>query len=108
LEAEPGFQPWSLRGIVLREERVLVGDIGCHTMPGPAYLAELAPGGVEMGYGLLEPWRRRGIATEAIGALMHWAGREHGVRRFVVSISPANAVAGAGGEAGVPENWLAY
>jgi RimJ/RimL family protein N-acetyltransferase len=51
---------------------------------------KLSPGGVELGYSLLEPWRRRGIATEAIEAVMHWAREEHRVQRFVLSISPDN------------------
>ena len=67
-----------------------MGDIGFHAAPGHECLAELAPGGVEFGYGVMESYRRRGLATEAIEALMRWAREEHGVERFVVSISPEN------------------
>jgi RimJ/RimL family protein N-acetyltransferase len=67
-----------------------VGHIGFHTAPGAEYLAELSPGGVEFGFGVLEPWRRRGIATEASEAVMRWARKEHQVQRFVLSISPDN------------------
>lgn len=90
LEANPSLQPWLVKAISLREQRILVGDIGFHTAPGAEYLAELSPGGVEFGYGVLEPWRRRGIALEASETLMRWAREVHQVRRFVLSISPDN------------------
>ncbi|HEV8229700.1 MAG TPA: GNAT family N-acetyltransferase, partial [Candidatus Limnocylindria bacterium] len=35
--------------------------------------------------------RRRGYATESALALMDWATREHGVRRFISSTTPENA-----------------
>jgi RimJ/RimL family protein N-acetyltransferase len=90
LVENPGLQPWLLRAISLRGQGIFVGHIGFHTTPGAEYLAELSPGGVEFGFGVLEPWRRRGIATEASEALMGWAHEEHQVQRFVVSISPEN------------------
>jgi len=90
LEEAPALQPWLLRGIRLREEGILAGHIGFHTAPGAEYLADLSQDGVEFGYEILEPWRRQGIATEAITALMCWASATHGVTRFVVSISPGN------------------
>lgn len=90
LEADPGFQPWCMRAMVLRAEGVVIGDIGFHSAPGHESLAVLSPGGVEFGFGVWEPWRRRGLATEASEALMRWAQEEHGVTRFVLSISPEN------------------
>jgi RimJ/RimL family protein N-acetyltransferase len=90
IEADPGLQPWLMRAMVLREDGIVIGDIGFHTAPGPEYLAALSPGGVEFGFSVLERWRRQGLATEASLALMRWAVEEHGVRRFVVSISPEN------------------
>ena len=90
LEANPSLQPWLLRAISLRGQGIFVGHIGFHTAPGADYLAELSRGGVELGYGVVKSWRRRGIASEAIEAMMRWAREEHGVRRFVVSISPDN------------------
>jgi ribosomal-protein-alanine N-acetyltransferase len=68
---------------------VAVGNIGFHSAPGHESLAELSPGGAEFGYEVTEAYRRRGLASEAIEALMLWA-RELGVQRFVVSISPEN------------------
>lgn len=90
LEGNPSLQPWLLRAISLRAHGVFVGHIGFHTAPGADYLAGRSPGGVELGYGVLPAWHRRGIAAEAIEAMMRWAREEHRVRRFVVSISPDN------------------
>lgn len=86
----PTLQPWLLRAIGLRRRRVMVGHIGFHDRPGAEYLRDLAPGGAELGYSIFPAFRRLGYATEACGALMSWASREHRVTRFVVSISPEN------------------
>lgn len=83
-------EPWLLRGIVERESGTLVGHIGFHTPPRPAYLAMIAPDAVELGYSVHEPFRRRGYATEAALAMMHWAYAVHGQRCFFLSISPHN------------------
>jgi RimJ/RimL family protein N-acetyltransferase len=90
LRQNPDLEPWLLRAIVLRAERGMIGHIGCHSAPGPDYLRALAPGGVELGYTIFPPFRRRGYATEACAALMGWAQQMHRVPRFVLSISPAN------------------
>ncbi len=90
LEAIPGLQPWLIRAMVLREEGVAVGHIGFHSAPGHDSLEDLAPGAVEFGYEVTAAYRRLGLATEAIEALMQWAREEHGVTRFVVSVSPDN------------------
>jgi RimJ/RimL family protein N-acetyltransferase len=83
LEANPALQPWLIRGIVLRSEGQLIGDIGFHSEPFSAPAS--APKTVELGYGVVEAWRRRGFAQEAIEALT-----QHRVHRFVLSISPEN------------------
>lgn len=90
LQADPTLQPWLIRAVSLRQERVMVGYIGFHDQPGAAYLNELAPGGAEFGYTIFPRFRRNGYAREASLALMQWAHTEHGVTRFVVSISPTN------------------
>jgi RimJ/RimL family protein N-acetyltransferase len=86
----PTSQPWLLRAVGLRQEKIMVGHIGFHTQPGPTYLQDLAPGGVELGYTIYAPFRRQGYAREACAALMEWAYRKHNVTRFVVSINPDN------------------
>lgn len=87
---DPALEAWLLRAVVLRAEGVMIGHIGCHTAPEPEYLQEYAPAGVEIGYTIFAPYRRRGYASEAFGALIEWAHRERGVPQFVVSISPEN------------------
>ena len=96
LRQDPSLQPWLARAMGLRGQGrglspVMVGYIGFHTGPNPEYLRELAPGAVELGYSVFPDYRRRGYAREAAQTLMDWACREHGIRRFVVSISPQNA-----------------
>ena len=90
LEADPTFQPWSLRAMVLRERHVMIGHIGFHTAPGDEYLRSYAPGGVEFGFAVYPPFLRQGYAREASMALMHWAHQVHDVRSFVLSIRPDN------------------
>lgn len=87
---DPAYQPWSVRAIALREERQMVGHIGFHTKPGAPYLQPYAPDGIEFGYTVFSPFRRRGYAREACPALMQWAHEEHQVSQFVVTISPDN------------------
>lgn len=90
INADPDFQPWSLRAIMRLSDRELVGHIGFHSRPGAAYLKDLSPQGVEFGYTVFPPYRRQGYAREASLALMVWARRRHGISHFVVSISPQN------------------
>jgi len=90
LRQDPALEPWLLRAIGLRETKSMIGFLGFHTLPGAEYLNPYAPGSVEFGYTVFPDHRKRGYASEAAGALMQWATREHKVTRFVVSISPAN------------------
>lgn len=90
LRADPALQPWTLRAVAERASGAMIGHIGFHTRPGPDYLKDLAPGGIEMGYTIFPAYRRRGYAREAVGAMMDWAAGQ-GLRRFVLSISPENA-----------------
>jgi len=90
MRRNPALEPWLLRAIGLRRQRTMIGHIGFHDRPGNDDLRVLAPGDAEFGYTIFPPFRRQGYATEACGALMGWANREHRVMRFVVSISPEN------------------
>jgi RimJ/RimL family protein N-acetyltransferase len=85
LSRDPTEQPWLLRAIVLRETpgRLVVGYINFHSRPDP-------DGAVEIGYTIAAEHRRRGYAREAVEALLGWAGREHGIRRFRASVAPSN------------------
>ena len=88
LEANPALQPWLARGMSLRSEARLIGDIGFHSAPVTSPAASQKC--VELGYNVLKAWRRLGFAQEAIEALIQWACDRHEVHRFVLSISPEN------------------
>jgi RimJ/RimL family protein N-acetyltransferase len=90
LREDPALEPWLLRAVGLRETKIMVGFIGFHTLPGADYLNSYAPNSVEFGYTIFPDYRGKGYASEAAQALMDWATQEHNVKRFVVSISPAN------------------
>jgi len=50
---------------------------------GRAGFAELENGEIEVGYLLLKQYWRRGLASEALGALLDWAGRSLSVPRIL-------------------------
>jgi ribosomal-protein-alanine N-acetyltransferase len=87
MEADPSIQQWLARAMVRTEangRRHAIGTLGFHGPPDE-------DGRVEVGYRVETPYRRQGYTTEAVRALFDWAAREHGIRRFVASISPTNA-----------------
>ena len=90
LRADPNVQPWLLRAMIDRASGTMVGNIGFHAPPPMEHLAEVAPDGAELGYGIHQPYRRQKYATEAILALTHWAYAQHNQRCFVLTISPEN------------------
>ncbi len=90
LEEDPALEPWLVRAMVRRSDRVMIGHIGFHEAPGPEHYREISPGAAEFGFEVYEPYHRRGYAREASLALMAWAHREHGVERFVLTIRPDN------------------
>ena len=90
LVASPELAPWLLRAMRERSTGHFVGHIGFHTAPGPDYLDAYLPGGIELGYTVFAPYRRRGYAREAVIGLIRWAHQAHGVTRFVVSVGPHN------------------
>lgn len=86
LSADPSIRQWLGRAIVFVGEdgdRHVVGSIGFHGPPD-------SEGRLEIGYSIDPPYRRRGFASEAIGALLDWAHARYGIDRFVASISPGN------------------
>jgi RimJ/RimL family protein N-acetyltransferase len=87
--ADAAWELWSLRGMILRDERRMIGFTSFHGPPGINSLE--AEDAVEIGYTVFEEDRGRGFATETARAMMDWARREHGIRRFISSIEPGNA-----------------
>lgn len=61
---EPDRARWS-RLIVWRSPRTLIGEVGAIDPP-------VNDGIVEIGYGVIPPWRGRGAATEAVAAFCTW------------------------------------
>jgi RimJ/RimL family protein N-acetyltransferase len=86
LTADPTIQPWLGRAIVWTHpdgRREVTGTIGFHGPPDAASR-------VEIGYRVVPGWRRRGIATEAMRALLRWAETDQGIHRFRASVAPGN------------------
>jgi RimJ/RimL family protein N-acetyltransferase len=90
LDNDPAYLPWSLRAIGLRSTGEMVGYLGFHSRPNPAYLQPLVADAVEVGYTIFPPYRKRGFATEAVIGLIGWAHRVASIGNFVISISPDN------------------
>lgn len=74
-----GWGPWL---VVCRAERTLVGDAGFKGRPG-------ADGQVEIGYGIVPAYWKRGYATEAVRGLIGWAF-EQGVRAVTAETEDTN------------------
>ena len=89
LARDPGRYPWSIRAIVLRAERRMVGFVNFHGAPGVNDVS--APDAVELGWSVFPAYRGQGYATETARALMDWAERTHGIRRFISATTPDNA-----------------
>ena len=83
LRKDPSWQTWLVRAVVLTETGSMIGHVGFHDPPREG-------GKLEIGYTIFPAMRGQGLATEAATALMEWASRTHGIRKFVASVSPDN------------------
>lgn len=72
-----GFSCWY---VVLRDEGRVIGTAGFKGGP--------VSGRVDIGYGLLEAYHRRGLGPEAVRALVDWAFRDARVERIVAETLP--------------------
>ena len=70
IEQNPAHTTWTIRGIIDRERKALVGHAGFHLAPD-------SEGLVEVGYCVGEAFRRQGIAKEAVTGLLA-AARDSG------------------------------
>jgi RimJ/RimL family protein N-acetyltransferase len=86
LAVDPAIRHWLGRAMVLTDDagrRRVVGTVGFHGPPDAA-------GRLEVGYSVDPEFRRRGFAREAVRAMLDWAASEHGIHRFIASVSPTN------------------
>jgi ribosomal-protein-alanine N-acetyltransferase len=70
--------------IVEAETGSVVGDIGFLAPPDTA-------GEIEIGYSVVPSRRNRGYASEAVAALLDWAGQQPGVTAVVAGTDADNA-----------------
>ncbi len=85
LTADPSSRPWLGRSMVLTHpdgRREVIGTIGFHAPPDET-------GRVEIGYRVEPAFRRQGIVTECVRALLGWAEAQ-GIHRFRASVAPDN------------------
>jgi len=88
LRDDPARYPWSLRAMVLRAERRMVGFVNFHGKPGTNDTG--TAGAVELGWTVFDADQRRGYATETAIRLIEWARQAHGIQRFISSTTPDN------------------
>ena len=90
LRQDAAYAPFGPRALVLADSAEMIGHVGFHSAPDPAYLAATVGPGIEIGY-TVSAWRRRsGYAEEAVRGMIQWAHVCHGVARIVASIAPDN------------------
>jgi RimJ/RimL family protein N-acetyltransferase len=85
--ADPTSLLWLARAMVLddriTDHRTMVGSIGFHAPPHGD------PPWAEVGYHVEPGYRRRGLAVEALGAMLDWAAGQ-GIHQIRASVSPVN------------------
>jgi [ribosomal protein S5]-alanine N-acetyltransferase len=86
---DPTYAPWSIRAIASKETGDIIGNMNCHHKPMPFLLNGKESLATELGYTIFEPWRRQGIAYEAITAFTAWA-KTQGLESIILSIQPTN------------------
>jgi [ribosomal protein S5]-alanine N-acetyltransferase len=78
LERSPELSGWLHWYWVLRSEGMLIGNGGFGGRPD-------ANGKVEIGFSVVDSYHGRGLATEAVGALLIWAMGQPGVKKIVAA-----------------------
>ncbi len=77
----PDFDQWLQLGIRLQENENLVGDLAIHN---------LGEAKVEIGFTISKAFQRRGIAREAVAALIDVLEREFGTRELIATPDSRN------------------
>ena len=89
LTEQPETLGWT-RFVALRDAetgtRTLIGTVGA--IPPGSVMAHSAPGEIEVGYGILPAFQRRGFATEALAGMMDWVRSRVEVSAFVAQTFP--------------------
>jgi [ribosomal protein S5]-alanine N-acetyltransferase len=86
---DPAYAPWSIRAIAWKETGDIIGNMNCHHTPMPFVHNGKESLATELGYTIFEPYRRQGIAYEAITAFTAWA-KTQGLESIILSIQPTN------------------
>ncbi|QHJ69604.1 GNAT family N-acetyltransferase [Planococcus halotolerans] len=88
LAEDPAILYWGPWLAMLKADNKVIGDLGFKGAPDNKVIGDLgfkgAPdnkGAVEIGYGLLEEYRGKGYATEAVAALVDWAWKQNGIHK---------------------------
>ena len=79
-----GNAQWGMFQIILRETGEVIGDIGFHGPPDKT-------GKVEIGYGIVEQYRGRGLAGESAVAICGLAWSRPEVSRIIAQTEQSNA-----------------
>jgi RimJ/RimL family protein N-acetyltransferase len=82
MTSRPSGRGWCARAIVREEDGAVIGHCGFHGPPEDV-------GRAEIGYTILQPYRRQGFAVEAAQGLVDWA-RTQGETVVFASMSPDN------------------
>ena len=73
---------WYAIWLIETKDGLRVGDLCFKGFP--------PDGGVEIGYGILEPFQRKGYASEAVDGAVRWALAQPGVTRVEAETDPDN------------------
>jgi len=69
--------------IISKEENKMVGDLCFVGEPN-------VNGEIEIGYGTYEGFRKKGIMTEAVGAMINWSKKQPGIKAIIASTDKTN------------------
>ncbi len=73
----------TLWAAILKSENKMIGDLCFVGEPNSA-------GEIEIGYGTYEAYRNKGYMTEAVGGMVKWAQKQHGVTAVTASTEKRN------------------